>query len=195
MTDSESGGFGGRLLIGASGSAAVAFLPMYLSALRGQFTGTVSVLMTHTAREFLPAHTVALFAERVITGEPASTWPTDNHDTLAAGHDMLAVFPATANVLSSVASGGAPNMLCGTILAADFPVLFFPVMTAEMWKKPAVQRNVDRLRADGYHVIDPAWGARYDVQLGRPVEGPTPPPPPRFVELIREHMPRDGRDR
>jgi phosphopantothenoylcysteine decarboxylase len=188
MADNQSGTFGGRLLIGASGSAAVAFLPTYVSELRNQFTGSVSVIMTHTAREFLPAHTAALFADRVITGESPTTWPEDNHVTLAAHNDMLAVFPATANVLSAVASGAAPNMLCSTILAAEFPVVFFPVMTGEMWKKPAVRRSVDQLRGDGYHVIDPAWGSRYDVQLGQSVAGPMPPPPPRFVEVIREYM-------
>jgi phosphopantothenoylcysteine decarboxylase len=49
MTESHSAAFGGHLLIGASGSAAVAMLPLYISALRGGFTGSVSVLMTHTA--------------------------------------------------------------------------------------------------------------------------------------------------
>jgi phosphopantothenoylcysteine decarboxylase len=189
MTDNQADGFGGRLLIGATGAAAVALLPMYISALRTQFTGSVTVLMTHTATEFQPPHTTALYADRVITGEPPSTWPAENHATLAAQHDMLAVFPATANILSAVACGAAPNMLCGTILAAEFPVVFFPVMTAEMWNKPAVQRNIDQLRDDGFHVIDPAWGSRYDVQLGKAVEGPMPPPPPQFVEVIREHMP------
>jgi phosphopantothenoylcysteine synthetase/decarboxylase len=190
MTDSQPTTFDGRLLIGASGSAAVAMLPLYVSALRGSFTGSVSVLMTHTAAEFLSAHTLALFADRVITGEPAATWPEDNHAALAAGHDMLAVFPATANMLSAAAAGAAPNMLGGTILAAEFPVVFFPVMTGEMWKKPAVQRNVDQLRQDGYHVIDPAWGSRYDVQSGRPVGGPVPPPPAAFTEAVRMYMPR-----
>jgi len=190
MSESPSATFGGRLLIGATGSAAVAMLPLYISALRGGFTGSVSVLMTHTATQFLPPHTAALFADRVITGEPASTWPQTNHASLAANHDMLAVFPATANMLSAVAAGAAPNMLCATILAAEFPVVFFPVMTAEMWKKPAVQRNVDQLRADGYHVIEPAWGSRYDVQAGKPIEGPMPPPPPAFLEAISTHMPR-----
>jgi phosphopantothenoylcysteine decarboxylase len=190
MTDSQPATFGGRLLIGATGSAAIALLPVYIPALRGNFTGSVSVLMTHTATEFLPPHTVALFADRVITGEPASTWPENNHAVLAAEHDMLAVFPATANMLSAVAAGAAPNMLCATILAAEFPVVFFPVMTGEMWKKPAVQRNVDRLRQDGYQVIDPPWGSRYDVQAGGPVEGPMPPPPPVFAEAIGTFMPR-----
>jgi phosphopantothenoylcysteine decarboxylase len=27
-----------------------------------------------------------------------------------------------------------------------------------MWKKPAVQRSVDQLRDDGYHVVDPERG-------------------------------------
>ena len=190
MTETSPATFGGRLLIGATGSAAVAALPVYISALRGGFTGSVSVLMTHTAKKFLPAHTVALFADRVITGEPASTWPENNHAALAAEHDMLAIFPATANMLAAVAAGAAPNMLCATVLAAEFPVVFFPVMTAEMWKKPAVQRNVDRLRGDGYHVNEPPWGSRYDVQAGQLVEGPMPPPPPAFAEAISTHMPR-----
>jgi phosphopantothenoylcysteine decarboxylase len=190
MTDNQPTTFGGRLLIGATGSAAVATLPLYLSALRSAFTGSISLLMTHTAQQFLPAHTAGLFADWVITGEPASSWPEVNHASLAAEHDLLAVLPATANVLSDVAAGAAPNMLCATILAAEFPVVFFPVMTAEMWKKPAVARNVDRLRGDGYHVIDPPWGSRYDVRAGGLVEGPMPPPPPAFVETISEHMPR-----
>lgn len=188
MTDGQFDSFEGRLLIGASGSAAVAFLPMYISALRSKFTGSVSVLMTHTATEFLPAHTVGLFADRVITGEPAATWPRDNHAALVSEHDMLAVFPATANLLAAVASGAAPNMLCSTVLAAEFPVVFFPVMTGEMWSKAAVQRSVGQIRADGYHVVDPPWGPRYDVQLRKTIEAPSPPPPPRFIEVIREHM-------
>ena len=177
MSETHSATFGGRLLIGATGSAAITALPVYISALRGSFTGSVSVLMTHTAREFLPAHTVALFADRVITGEPASTWPENNHATLAADHDMLAVFPATANILSAVAAGAAPNMLCSTVLAAEFPVVFFPVMTAEMWKKPATARNVDRLRGDGYHVIDPAWDPATTSRQESPSKDPCHPLP------------------
>jgi phosphopantothenoylcysteine synthetase/decarboxylase len=181
--------FGGRLLIGASGSAAVALLPMYISALRGQFTGTITVLMTHTATVFLPPHTVALFADRVVTGESAATWPTENHATLVEGHDMFAVLPATANMLAATATGAAPNMLAATILNATFPVVFFPVMTGDMWNKPSVRRNVDQIRQDGHHVVDPAWGPRYDVALGTSVDGPMPPAPPQFVEVIGQLMP------
>ncbi|GAA4577702.1 flavoprotein [Planotetraspora kaengkrachanensis] len=189
MSDTEVSSFGGRLLIGATGSAAVASLPTYISALRTAFTGTVTVLMTHTAATFLPPHTVALFADRVVTGATAAAWPRDNHATLAAQHDLMAVLPTTANMLSVTATGGAPNLLSTTILAATFPVVFFPVMTGEMWESPAVTRNVRQIREDGYHVVDPSWGSRYDVALGEFVKSPMPPAPPRFIEVIRDLMP------
>ncbi|PWI15788.1 flavoprotein [Streptomyces sp. Act143] len=192
MTSNNSAAFGGRLLIGATGSAAVATLPAYINALRATFTGSVTVLMTHTAATFLPPHTVRLFADRVVTGTAPDDWARENHATLAAEHDMMAVLPATANVLSAVASGAVPNMLTATITAADFPVVFFPVMSDEMWVKPAVHRNVDQLRQDGYLVVDPQQGRRYDVGLGEFVTAPMPPAPPRFIELVADLMPRRG---
>ncbi|MFJ3672500.1 flavoprotein [Streptomyces sp. NPDC090106] len=190
MTSTNTATFGGRLLIGATGSAAVATLPAYVNALRATFTGTVTVLMTHTAATFLPPHTTRLFADRVVTGAAPDDWAQENHATLAAEHDLMAVLPATANTLSAVASGAVPNMLTATISAAEFPVVFFPVMTGEMWGKPAVRRNVEQLRQDGYHVVDPQQGRRYDVGLREFVKAPMPPAPAQFVELMREFMPQ-----
>ncbi|MER6684809.1 flavoprotein [Streptomyces olivaceoviridis] len=192
MTSNDTSTFGGRLLIGATGSAAIAMLPMYINTLRTTFTGTVTVLMTHTAATFLPPHTVGLFADRVVTGATPDDWAHENQATLAAEHDMMAVLPATANMLAATATGAVPNMLTATIAAADFPVVFFPVMTGEMWRKPAVQRNAGQLRQDGYHVVDPQWGQRYDVGLKQLVKAPMPPAPPQFVEVVRELMPRRG---
>lgn len=184
----EPSAFGGRLLIGATGAGAVALLPAYISALRAHFTGTVTVFMTHTATRFLPPHTVALFADRVVTGESADTWPRDNHVSLAAEHDLVTVLPATAHTLSAVATGAAPHLLAATVLQATAPVVFFPVMSAEMWDTAAVRRNIAQIRADGHEIVDPVRGSRYDVGLGTFVEGPMPVPPPRFVEEVRTRM-------
>ncbi|WP_189314508.1 flavoprotein [Streptomyces brasiliensis] len=189
MNSKDTMAFGGRLLIGATGSAAVATLPAYINALRTTFTGTVTVMMTHTAAAFLPPSTVGLFADRVVTSDAPSTWARQNHSTLAEEHDMMAVLPATAHILSAVATGAAPNMLAATVLTATFPVVFFPVMSGEMWAKPAVSRNVQQLTSDGYRVVDPPWGQRYDVAFGDFVKAPMPPAPPQFVDVVRELMP------
>ncbi|MCU1683985.1 MAG: lantibiotic biosynthesis protein flavoprotein [Amycolatopsis sp.] len=124
----------------------------------------------------------------MVTGDDPASWPRDNHVSLAEEHDLFVVLPATANVLSAAAAGAAPNMLTATVTAAKSPVVFFPVMSAEMWAKPAVRRNVTQLRADGHDVIEPATGPRYDVALGRFVESPMPPSPPQFIETIRQHL-------
>ena len=51
MSEGHSGGFGGRLLIGASGSAAVAMLPVYVSALRGTVPSVTRTACPMTALE------------------------------------------------------------------------------------------------------------------------------------------------
>jgi phosphopantothenoylcysteine synthetase/decarboxylase len=37
-------------------------------------------------------------------------------------------------------------------------VLVAPAMNAAMWAKPAVQRNVERLAADGLEIVPPGTG-------------------------------------
>ncbi|MFK3980298.1 flavoprotein [Micromonospora sp. NPDC050397] len=175
-----------RLLVGASGSMSVTMLPPYLTALHAELAETMTVVMTHSARRFLPAHTVGLLADRVVTGDDPADWPTDNQASLAAGHDIVIVLPATANMLAAAATGAAPNLLAGVILAATCPVVFFPVMSASMWAKPSVARNIEQLRADGHHVVDPAWAERYDVASRSVAENPTLPPPPAVVAAVRE---------
>jgi phosphopantothenoylcysteine synthetase/decarboxylase len=157
---------------------------MYLSALRAEFSGNVTVLMTHTATTFLPASTMGLFADQVVIGDDPSAWARTNHVSMAEHNDLFVVLPATANTLAAVASGAAPNLLATTVLEFGSPVVFFPVMSGQMWAKTAVQRNVDTLRVDGHDVVDPGVGPRYDVALGRSVTGPMPPAPPQFVAKV-----------
>jgi phosphopantothenoylcysteine synthetase/decarboxylase len=175
-----------RLLIGATGSIAITNLPGYLAELRSQFSGTLTVLMTHTAEKFLPATTVAMYADRVVHGESPADWPDDKPSRLAAGHDILIVLPATANVLAAAATGAAPNRLTTIILAAPFPVVYFPSMGAAMWNKPAVQRNVATIRADGGHLPEPIWHDNYDVGLGRMSCHPTMPSPADVAKIVSE---------
>ena len=66
--------------------------------------------------------------------------------------------PATANILAKAACGLADDLLSTILLAFGGPVLMAPAMNSLMWAKPAVQRNVAQLRADGVVLIDPEEG-------------------------------------
>lgn len=179
-----------RILVGVTGSVDITLLPKYLQAIKEGIDCTLTVLMTRTAETFLPATTVALFADRVISGEDPKDWPTDKPSRIVADHDILAVFPATANTLATVATGAAPNRLTTIILATNYPILFFPVMGEVMWAKAAVCRNVAQLRSDDYQVVEPVWHENFDVSLKRMVRHPSLPEPADLVSILRDSLDR-----
>jgi phosphopantothenoylcysteine synthetase/decarboxylase len=77
------------------------------------------------------------------------------HIELGRDVDVVLVYPATVNVLAKVAHGIADELIPAIILAAKAPVIFVPVTNAEMWERPAVQRNVKQIESDGYVVVPP----------------------------------------
>jgi len=68
------------------------------------------------------------------------------------------VAPATADLLAKGAAGVADDMLTTLLLCAECPVLLAPAMNSAMWAKPAVQRNVAQLAADGVRIVEPQSG-------------------------------------
>src|SRR5204863_4195241 len=84
--------------------------------------------------------------------------PLGAHIDLAARAELLCVAPATANFLAKAALGLADDLLSTLYLAFGGPVLIAPAMNCQMWDQPAVQRNVQGLREDGVHFVDPEEG-------------------------------------
>lgn len=184
-----------RILIGATGSVDITLLPACLKAIKSHIDCQLTVMMTPQAASFIPAETIRLFCDRIISGDCPADWPTDKPSKIVNDHDILAVMPATANTLAAVSQGSAPNRLTTVILAANFPVLFFPVMGAVMWKKPAVVRNINQIREDGYEVIDPIWHENYDSALQRVVGHPSLPDCETIVKILQESLKRIGLNR
>ncbi|MFI7517858.1 flavoprotein [Micromonospora echinofusca] len=173
-----------RLLIGACGAASVVMLPSYLAALRAQLGCQTTVVLTAAATRFLPPHTVSLFADEVVDStDPEAPFRT-NHVKLATSHDLVLVLPATANLLAEVVHGHAPSLLTAVILAAPTPVLLVPAMNRLMWSKPAVQRNIQQSRADGFEIIEPQWREGFEVSSKRMVDNPSMPAPHDLADLI-----------
>jgi phosphopantothenoylcysteine synthetase/decarboxylase len=175
-----------RLLVGATGSIAAQRLPAYLDALRGAFDGTFTVVMTHTASQFVSAPVLRLHAERVVHGDRPDDWDTDRPSRLVCDHDALVVLPATAHTLAMAATGAAPNRVTTIVLAAPYPSVFVPHMGTPMWEASAVRRNVAQLREDGHRVLDPVMRVDRDVVTGAEHTHPAVPEPADLVHRLTE---------
>jgi len=118
----------------------------------------VRTVATASALKFVGTTTLeALTREKVATALFAEGAALEHID-LARWADVVVVCPATANTLNAMAAGLAGDLAGALLLAHDWrkPLLLAPAMNPEMWRHPATQASVARLRG---------WGARF-VQVG-----------------------------
>ena len=80
------------------------------------------------------------------------------HIDLADRADLLAIVPATANVIGKLANGIADDALSTIAVSVHCPILLAPAMNGHMYQNPFVQRNIDLLKTHGVHFIEPASG-------------------------------------
>lgn len=148
-----------EILIGVTGGVAAFKTAALVSQLVQKGFG-VSTILTPAAKEFVGVATFAALSGRPVAEKifDPTAFPLGAHITLAERGNLLCVAPATADFLAKAAHGIADDLLTTLYLAFDGPVLVAPAMNAEMWDKPAVQRNVKQLRDDGVHIIDPEVG-------------------------------------
>lgn len=118
-------------------------------------------LMTASAAKFVGPVTLAgICGEAVATDMWDPTYPGEAHVAIAARADVIAVVPATADLLARLAQGRADDLVTATVLCARGPVLVAPAMHPRMWSHPATQNNVAELARQGR------------VRLVGPVDGP-----------------------
>jgi phosphopantothenoylcysteine decarboxylase / phosphopantothenate---cysteine ligase len=133
-----------------------------IEVMRGlQKTGiSVQVVLTRSARSFVtPLTFEALSGQSVITDMFRSGRNVSiGHIRLAQEIRLLAVVPATANILGKFAHGIADDFLSTLYLSCPAPVLLAPAMNVEMWRHPAVRSSVDILRQRGHSFVEPEPG-------------------------------------
>ncbi len=145
----------------------------------------VHVVMTKAAEKFIGATTFA-----ALTGRPVSTdlfdpsMPLGAHIELARNSRVLCVAPATANFLFAAAHGQSNDLLSTLYLCFDGPVVVAPAMNVEMWNQPSVQRNVQQLKDDGVHFVEPleGWLSCRQQGKGRMAD------PETIAVVIKEHL-------
>lgn len=150
---------GRRVALGVTGGIAAY---KAIEVLRGmQRVGCeVRVTMTKHACEFIQPLTFrALSGSYVVVDDYAADNPDPiAHITFSQTIDLFIIAPATANTLAKLANGVADDFLTSTYLACTAPVLIAPAMNTAMWKHPATRRNLEKLRDDGVHLVDPDDG-------------------------------------
>ncbi|MEG2016892.1 MAG: bifunctional phosphopantothenoylcysteine decarboxylase/phosphopantothenate--cysteine ligase CoaBC [Clostridium sp.] len=170
-----------NVVIGVSGGIAVYKALDVVSKLK-KHDINVHVIMTKSAQEFVtPLSFQSLSQNMVIKDmfeEPKAF--EIQHISLAKKADLIAVVPATANIIGKVANGIADDMLSTTIMATRAKVIFAPAMNTNMYTNPIVQDNISKLKGLGYEFINPSSGrlACGDVGDGKLAD----------TELIVEHI-------
>jgi phosphopantothenoylcysteine decarboxylase/phosphopantothenate--cysteine ligase len=120
----------------------------------------VRVAMTRNACEFVQPLTFRALSGTYVMVDDYSPDNPDPiaHITFSQTIDLFLIAPATANTLAKFANGVADDFITSTYLACTAPVVVAPAMNTTMWEHPATRRNIEKLRRDGVHFIEPDAG-------------------------------------
>lgn len=174
-----------RLLIAACGSVGVLALPQYLMAIRRLDAPIdLRVALSDNAAHMLPRHSVAPFCDAAYT--PGQFWTETElgHIGLAEWPDLLAVIPASCDLLARAAAGFGDKPVALLAVAHPGPVLFFPNMNKYMWDKPSTARNVRQLEEDGHVVAEPLLQEAFAAAAGRFEPGYVLPTPRETAKIL-----------
>ena len=150
----------GRAVLLAVGGGIAAYKSAFLCSRLVQCGYDVRVAMTRSAHEFVGASALAALSGKPVGQQmfDGGRYPLGAHIELAADVDLMVIAPATANLMAKFAMGIADDLVSTLFLQVEAPVLIAPAMSASMWNKPSVQRNVARLREDGCSFVGPESG-------------------------------------
>ena len=159
---------GKHIILGISGGIA-AYKSAMLLRLFVKAGAEVQVVITPNGKEFITPVTLSALSGKPVISEffTANTGEWHSHVDLGLWADAMVIAPATASTLAKMATGVADNMLITTYLSAKAPVFVAPAMDLDMMAHPTTTRNLNTLRADGVHVIEPASGELASHLTGR----------------------------
>ncbi|GAC1308439.1 MAG: bifunctional phosphopantothenoylcysteine decarboxylase/phosphopantothenate--cysteine ligase CoaBC [Vulcanimicrobiaceae bacterium] len=160
-----------RVVLGVSGGIAAYKAAALCSALvqRGD---DVDVVMTEGARRFVAPLTFAALTQRPVLEDLWDAPETIPHIALARGADVIAIVPATAHVIASLALGLASDLLGNIVLAARGPLVVAPAMNSAMYDHAATRGHLATLAARGATIVPPGTGflAEREPGVGRLAE-------------------------
>ena len=150
---------GKTILIGVTGGISIYKTLDVISALN-KLGANVKVMMTESATEFVSPLTFEAMSRNPVYPslfDKKNAWKIP-HISLSKEADLIAIIPATANIIGKIANGIADDMVTSTVVAATSPVMIAPAMNTNMYHNPITQKNIEALKDLGYLFITPASG-------------------------------------
>ena len=156
-----------NILLGVTGGIAAYKTPELVRRLKDR-GADVQVVTTRSAREFVTKTTLQAVSERPVRD---NLWDEEaeaamGHIELARWADLVLIAPATAEIMSRLAVGAAPDLLTTLCLATEAPIAIAPAMNHAMWDKSAVQANRAVLEERGVRILGPAHGDQACGEVG-----------------------------
>ncbi len=147
------------LILGVTGGIAI-HKSLDLASQLVKHGASVHVVMTENATRLVqPLQFQVISRNPVLLNlfDAGTDWKPPHID-LADRADLLAIVPATANIIGKLANGIADDVLSTVAVSVHCPILLAPAMNGHMYQNPFVQRNLTTLKTHGVHFIEPESG-------------------------------------
>ncbi|MCU1234400.1 MAG: Phosphopantothenoylcysteine decarboxylase / Phosphopantothenate-cysteine ligase [Candidatus Solibacter sp.] len=142
----------------AVGGGIAAYKSAELARLLMQQGHEVQVVMTAAAEEFVRPLTFAALTGRKVLTNIFAIEAAIEHISVAQEHEILAIAPATADLMAKLAHGMADDFLTTLYLAFTGTVMIAPAMNVNMWQHAATQANLETLVKRGHVIVEPGSG-------------------------------------
>jgi phosphopantothenoylcysteine decarboxylase/phosphopantothenate--cysteine ligase len=146
-----------KIILGVGGGIA-AYKSAEIARLLMQEGHAVQAVMTSAAQEFISPLTFAALTGRKTLTDLFAMESAIEHISVARENELMAIAPATADLIAKLAHGLADDFLTTLYLAFTGPVVVAPSMNSNMWLHPATQANLETLRRRGHRIVEPESG-------------------------------------
>jgi phosphopantothenoylcysteine decarboxylase/phosphopantothenate--cysteine ligase len=148
---------GRKLLLGVSGGISAYKSCELLRRLQDEGF-IVDVVPTKNSLNFVGKATWQALSGRKVLTDLWSDTEDVSHIKMAKENDLIVIAPATADLISRLATGRADDLLTNIVLASTATKFLVPAMHPEMWNNIATVENVELLRKRDFVIIEPDEG-------------------------------------
>lgn len=176
-----------RVVLGISGAIAAVDAPVLVRGLQAMGC-EVRVALTRTAQRFVSVPGLEALTHHAVW---RGIWQRDErvpvpHINLAEWAELVVVWPASATTLARIATGDCSDLVAAVVAATRAPVVVAPSMNDAMYASPAIQANLETLRAHGRWLVHPTLGIEvaHRPAAREPMFGPAAPPA-AMLDIVR----------